>query len=212
MGGKLEDLTDLKYQVFGHPEELCNAVQSGVKSGSLENVFLNAHGGPSSISLGAKKLMSVLRSLPRGCFAGMPRNAKLFLSCCFGGSGLVPLNIAEWFAAESGLPVYASKDYVNDVITAMSIQNQKEIDIDFCGLDDAPRWESACFDTDFKCTQSMTRVFHPPVTLFEKSVFTAKMGLSAFLGLFIAYELARIPLTALSLTGAILSLVRTKFL
>jgi hypothetical protein len=202
--GGLESLLDFKYQIIDHPEELCNAIQSAVKTGNLQTIVLDAHGSPSSIALSPQKLISVLQSLSPGCFKGVPRNAKFFLKSCFGGSDLVLLNIAEWLAAESGLPVYASKDYVSDDTTIMSFPNQKEIEIDFCN-------EAEFFDTDvspyYKCKESATRVFHPPVTLFEKSVFTAKMGLSALLGLFIAYELTRIPLTALSLTYALMSKV-----
>jgi hypothetical protein len=207
MGWELERLTDIKYQVFDQPEELCDSIQSGVKSGSLRNVLLNAHGNPSQIFPSAQKLISVLRSLPPNCFKGMPRDAKLFLSSCLGGFDLVPLNIAEWLAWESGIAVYASKDYVTDLGTSLTIRSEQEIEIDFCAYEEQvsyPLWNGGC-SASYPCTQSMTRVFHPPVTLFEKSLFTAKMGVSALLGLFTAYELARIPLMTLSLASAIFS-------
>jgi hypothetical protein len=194
---RLHDLTDVKYQVIKHSEELCNAIQAARKVGNLQSVILNAHGSPFSIVLSLQHSISILQSLPQDCFAGMPEDAKIFLASCSGGSGLVPLNIAEWLAWESGKSVTASRGYTSSEGTLLRFVNGSKVDIDFCHF---TQRGSYTFTQD-KCHESMTRIFHPPITILEKSVLFSKIGLPGLVILFLAYQLNRVALDSLFFHG-----------
>lgn len=172
-----------------HPKEICNEVQSALNigNGELKTLIISAHGNPKKIRLSSKNYLNILRLLPERCFAGIPDQTKIFLSSCSTGGdalfGLTP-NIGEWLSWASNKTVYApSGDLPKYGATLLKFTDDGEGDVDFC-------LSLKSYGT--LCKESMLRVFSPPQTLLEQSLFYGKTGMSLMFGSFVQWQLIRL--------------------
>lgn len=187
----LENRMDIKYQVIASPKQMCEAVQSALKIGDLVTLVLDGHGNNGAFTFSKNIRMNILKPLPDDCFAGMRQDAKIMLSSCYGGSRLVPLNIAEWISWISGKTVYAPRHVTAIDQTELKVLDHGELIMDFCSTEG-----EVCdyLDDQFQCQESITSVFHPPKSFSEQGYYTVKIGLSALSGVFIGSELIRLTL------------------
>ena len=121
----LDSRYDLKYQVISKEETLCKAIQSAVKTGELVRIYIDAHGLPTMMKLGARDDEILDRSSNfSSCFSKASSDLVIVLPGCLTGAktsdGMD--NLAQTMADQTKKKVIAATEK-----TLVYLVNRKEV-------------------------------------------------------------------------------------